>query len=278
MVNRPVSILGCGWLGLPLAKSLVRSGCCVRGSTTTEDKIPILQKEGIEPFLLKCLPELSGDRLEMFFKSEVLVITLPFRRDFQDPKVYLEQIRSIITQTAGSSVRFVIFTSSTSVYPANNAMAIEDNPTLPDNPRSHVLLEAEALLKDNHHFDTTVVRFAGMYDSGERKLGRFLSNRRELESGLNPVNLIHRDDCVLILEEIIRKNVRNEIFNACSDGHPARKDLYSKIALTRGFPPPVFSAEDAPHGKLVSNDKLKTRLDYRFRHPDPITCVERCDE
>lgn len=276
-MNQTISILGCGWLGLPLAKSLVESGCRVRGSTTTENKISILQEAGIEPFLLKCLPKFSGDRLEMFFKSETLVITLPFRRDFKDPKVYLEQIRSIITQAVRSSVRFVIFTSSTSVY-SNNGTVVEKDQVLPDNPRSRTLFEAEALLKDNRHFDTTIIRFAGMYDSGERKLGRSLSSRRELESGPHPVNLIHRDDCVLILEEIIRKNVRNEIFNACSDGHPARKDLYSKIALKRGFPPPVFKTEYSPEGKIVSNDKLKTRLDYRFRHPDPIICVERCDE
>ena len=43
-----VSILGCGWLGLPLAKSLIEKGFSVNGSTTSVEKIPILESLGIQ--------------------------------------------------------------------------------------------------------------------------------------------------------------------------------------------------------------------------------------
>jgi 3-hydroxyisobutyrate dehydrogenase-like beta-hydroxyacid dehydrogenase len=54
-----ISILGCGWLGFPLGKYLVEKGHFVKGSTTSESKIALLSKVGIEPFLLKFSPQIE---------------------------------------------------------------------------------------------------------------------------------------------------------------------------------------------------------------------------
>ena len=40
-----VSVLGCGWLGKPLAISLLDEGYSVKGSTTSEDKLELLEDE-----------------------------------------------------------------------------------------------------------------------------------------------------------------------------------------------------------------------------------------
>ena len=45
-----ISILGCGWLGLPLGEHLVREGQAVRGSTTTPARLSELAARDIEPF------------------------------------------------------------------------------------------------------------------------------------------------------------------------------------------------------------------------------------
>lgn len=47
-----ISILGCGWLGFPLAKALVEKGFLVNGSTTTVAKMAGLENQGIVPFLV----------------------------------------------------------------------------------------------------------------------------------------------------------------------------------------------------------------------------------
>ncbi|NNK29869.1 MAG: SDR family NAD(P)-dependent oxidoreductase, partial [Flavobacteriaceae bacterium] len=47
-----MAVIGCGWLGLPLAKLLVKKGYSVRGTTTTNSKIPLLETAGIEPYLI----------------------------------------------------------------------------------------------------------------------------------------------------------------------------------------------------------------------------------
>ena len=50
MSQNKIGIIGCGWLGLPLAKMFVSNNYKVKGSTTSKEKIEILKKEGIEPF------------------------------------------------------------------------------------------------------------------------------------------------------------------------------------------------------------------------------------
>lgn len=66
-----VSVLGCGWLGLPLAKALCVEGYRVKGSTTDLQKIPVLQKAGIFSFSLTVAERIQGSDVSGF-----LIVTL----------------------------------------------------------------------------------------------------------------------------------------------------------------------------------------------------------
>ena len=48
---KTISLLGCGWLGLPLAKQLIEKGYTVKGTTTTEDRMSVLECAGVVPYL-----------------------------------------------------------------------------------------------------------------------------------------------------------------------------------------------------------------------------------
>ena len=52
-MNSNIGILGCGWLGLPLASTMVKNKYSVHGSTTSQDKIEALKEKGITPYLIK---------------------------------------------------------------------------------------------------------------------------------------------------------------------------------------------------------------------------------
>ena len=57
-----ISILGCGWLGFPLAKALLSKGFSVKGSTTSIEKLAVLENVGIVPFLIALSEnEITGD-------------------------------------------------------------------------------------------------------------------------------------------------------------------------------------------------------------------------
>lgn len=270
MLKPSLSILGCGWLGLPLGKRMKSEGYEVKGATTQETKRLLLEDSGIEPFLIKCSPNVAGERLNQFFNSKILFLTIPFKRDLKDPFFYYDQIQSVISSVESSSINFIIFTSSTAVYPSDSEVVSESDQIIPDNPRSEVLLKIEQSLMENKKFDSTIIRFAGLY-GGTRQLGQYLNTVRTPDrNGLSPVNLIHLDDCIEIVYKIINNNIKGEIFNAVSDEHPTRQELYTRKALELGLVPPVFHRESHETRKIVDNKKLKRALKYQFIHPDPL--------
>ncbi len=70
---RQISILGCGWLGLPLAKSLIEKRFSVKGSTTSEAKIVLLKNVGIAPFQIALFEnKIEGDMTAFLENSEIL--------------------------------------------------------------------------------------------------------------------------------------------------------------------------------------------------------------
>jgi nucleoside-diphosphate-sugar epimerase len=268
-MKKTISILGCGWLGFPLAVELIKQKYIVKGSTTTKEKLSLFKATGIEPFYINISDKVHAANASNFFQSQVLVITLPFRKDLPHPKVYKDQVDSIIEYVETSQIDFVIFTSSTSIYPKDLKEAKEDTFFIPDNERSKQLFDIEQSLLKNKNFKSTIIRFAGLYGAS-RQVGRFLSSKGPLSGAREPVNLIHLDDCVQILMAIIEKDIRGEIFNAVSDEHPTREELYTRAAKKQGWPLPVFNSEDRGQEKIVSNEKLKAFLNYRFKYPNPI--------
>jgi nucleoside-diphosphate-sugar epimerase len=107
---------------------------------------------------------------------------------------------------------------------------------------------------------------------GTRKIGAFLAGKKELSGGESPVNLIHQDDAVGILQKIIeqREKVGGEIFNGCCDVHPTKKVLYTAAAKKMDLAVPQFIEEKNSVKKIVVNEKVKKVLGYEFLHPDPL--------
>jgi len=282
MIDSDVSILGCGWLGRPLAQHLVAQKVHVRGSTTTPEKVGALRDDGIEPYLLTLGPELAGENVSAFFASPVLVLNVPPSRTADDAEAhYRRQIDAVREAAADGAVEWILFASSTGVYPNVERTVTEaDQPpgrpeALPGTRRStgRAALAAEERLMRDSSFATTIVRFGGLY-GGDRHPGRFLAGRSDIGRPEAPVNLIHQDDCVALLATLLDQNVREEVFNACADAHPTRQALYTRAAEALGLAPPTFDESDTTTGKRVDNQKVKDRCGYQFRHPDPVADLE----
>jgi nucleoside-diphosphate-sugar epimerase len=270
-----VSILGCGWLGFPLAEALHKQGFQIKASTTHPEKVFEFRNRGFVPYLIECCPQVAGEGCEDFFQSPCLVITLPYKRSFADPAFYFDQIRSVVDRIhAAASNVFVIFISSTAVYPQDLKDAREDAVFVPENRRAEILLIIENFLLKEMPGKATILRLAGLY-GGDRRIGKFLSGQSMLPDAEQPVNLVHRDDGIAVICRVILLNARGEIFNVCGDGHPSRRVLYTTAARQMGLPPPVFQENiSGKRYKVVSNQKLKDRLGVIFRYPDPLAYVQ----
>ena len=110
---KTISVLGCGKLGFPLALDLLNEGYDVKGSTTTVSKIDRLKQSGISSYFIIIEDFIESD----FFNSDILVLTLPFKKSFSDPNGYKNQIKIVCDYVSNSSIKHIIFTSSSSVYP-----------------------------------------------------------------------------------------------------------------------------------------------------------------
>ncbi|MEX2585985.1 MAG: SDR family oxidoreductase [Balneolaceae bacterium] len=267
-----LSILGCGWLGLPLATKLAAEGTTVRGSTTNHSKLTELNERGIDPFLINVNDQLRCEEHPDFWESELLIINIPPGRSRRDVRSrHPREVDAIRQCVESGSIRRVLFVSSTSVYHKFGGVKTEEDagrePATSES--GEALLEAEATLRAAEAFDTTILRLGGLYGYN-RHPAKNLSGRKNLSGGERPVNLIHRDDAISILLKLIHSDIRNDTFNAVSDGHPTRKEFYCEMARALGVEEPQFTPEkESASYKIISNEKLKRKLSYEFLYPHP---------
>ena len=267
---KQISILGCGWLGFPLAKSLLQNGFSVNGSTTTLEKMAILENAGINAFQIALSEEeIVGEMFNFLSKSEVLIIDIPPKLRGNSNENFVAKIQNLIPFIEKSTVEKVIFVSSTSVYSDAISMDLITEETIPnpDTESGKQLLEAEKLLQNNSNFTTTVIRFGGLIGENRHPI-KFLAGRENLENPEAPINLIHQLDCIGILEGILEKNCFGETFNAVAPFHPSRKVYYSKKAMELDLPLPKFDESKPSVGKIISSEKVMTVLGYEFQKPE----------
>ena len=276
-----ISILGCGWLGFPLAKALLNKGFHINGSTTTVEKLDVLKNEGINPFLIDVPLSIDKENhgVESFLAamipflegSETLIIDIPpkLRGDSAaaNEKTFVKKIATLIPFIEQSTVKNVLFVSSTSVYGEGQLTVTELTLAQPDTESGKQLVEAEQLLQNSTNFKTTLVRFGGLIGA-DRQPGKYLAGRENLENPDAPVNLIHQEDCIGIILKIIETNSWNETFNAVSPFHPSREHYYTEKAAELNLALPKFDHSKPSSGKLIENDKVINLLKYTFTRPN----------
>jgi len=269
-----VAVLGCGWLGLPLARALVAAGHPVHGSTTTPGQLLTLRDVGIRPYLLRLAPTLSAtdaDTLQAMLQGvEILILNVPPTRGAGSQEAYPGVVRLVAEAAESAGVRHVLLVSSTGVYPDEprlmyepDAQATQDAPT--------PLLQAEAPFQHANH---TVVRLAGLMGPG-RPPGRFLAGRTGVAHGEAPVNMIHLHDCVGLLTGVLEQQLWGYTFNASAASHPTRRTFYTAAATRLHLQPPTFQ-EETTGGKQIDSSLIRRLTGYQFRHDDVVAALEFC--
>lgn len=260
-----ISILGCGWLGLPLAKSLLSKGFSVKGSTTSLDKISLLQNTGMEAFQIALSKnKISGEIDSFLSNSEILIIDIPPKLRGNTAENFVAKIELLIPFIEKAKVEKLLFVSSTSVYSDDNSTITEETKPQPDSESGRQLFTTENLLQSNPNFKTTIIRFGGLIGEDRHPI-RLLAGRQNLENPDAPINLIHLTDCIGIIEKVIDKDFFGEIFNAVAPFHPKRKEYYTKKALGLNLPLPLFDKSKPSVGKVISSEKVMTLLEYPFQ-------------
>ncbi|MFI8418254.1 SDR family oxidoreductase [Serratia sp. NPDC078593] len=267
---KKVAIVGLGWLGMPLAMSLMNHGFEVVGTKTTSDGVEAARMSGIECYQLELTPELicDPDDLEVLLQVDALVVTLPARRTVAGSENYFNAVRILIDSAMANNVPRIIFTSSTSVYGDYPGMLDEDSPIKPVTASGRVLAELERWLHELPNTSVDILRLAGLVGA-ERHPGRFLAGKVDVKGGSLGVNLVHQDDVIAAIQRLLQQSKGGHVYNLCAPHHPIKREFYPALAEQLQLTPPQFAEEAEEEGRLVDGSRICKELGFAYQYPDP---------
>lgn len=280
-------IVGCGFLGWPLALEWVKQARSAKSSASAPSVFAMTRSQtraqeftaaGLQPIVADIT---NADRLKRALAALPVMDTVVFavgmdRSQYSDIyDVYVQGLRRFI-DSYPHKIKHLIYVSSTGVYgDFGGDWVVEDSPTLPAREGGKACLMAEALLAESTD-NWTVLRMAGLYGGARVPTKTLIENRDWAK--LSPhgfLNLIHQTDAVAAIAKTADIKPMQEII-LCSDGNPPlRKEYYQHIAdqfKTGTIPWPAQTEVDpksrSANSKRIGNDKMLRLLDLELKHPD----------
>jgi len=268
MKKSNISIIGLGWLGLPLYHYLSRLGFVCAGSTTSVEKKEQLQAESVSAFQVQLKEQRVNGEIELCLKdSEILILNTPPGLRRNPDSNYVAKIEQLLPFIEASSIEKVLYISSTSVFKDEAHFPVITNSTKPNsNSKAGIQIrEVEELLLNNTNFETTILRFAGLVDE-KRHPATMMSRRDSVRNPEAPVNLIHREDCIGMISEIINQNKWGDTFNASYPKHETKQAYYNSVCDELKLKHPNFDVTNISKGKLIDGEETANRLNYTYNY------------
>jgi nucleoside-diphosphate-sugar epimerase len=270
-------IVGCGYLGLRVAKQWLEAGQAVVGITRSPARADELKQQGVEgvvaditrPQTLKVLPEVET----VLFAVGYDAASGRSRREY-----YVSGLQAVIKALSPKTERFILI-SSTAVYGQNKGEWVdEDSPCQPKTESGWALLEAENVLAASRfgHY-AVILRLAGLYGPGRllRRAKDLLAGNLIMAEKERYLNLIHVDDAaaIVIAAETHAKPPRAYIV---ADGHPVKHcDYITYLAILLNIANPQFQEpmtwpndkNRRSTNKRLSNARMQRELGIQLKYP-----------
>lgn len=250
-----ITIIGCGWLGLPLLKSLLQDGHTVWGTSRSDATLEAIAEAGGKGFRVNLPQNFFG---AVFGGQDLLIVTLPPGGRRLGPEAtddYLAKLHPLASLLGGEGAPHVIYTSSTGVYGAAAGAVDEQRAVSPATHSGRAVVAAEKWLGGQTD-RLTILRLAGLIGPG-RHPGNFYGGRdRPVPAADAPVNLVHLNDVIGAVKTIIAAGLPAGVFNVCAAAHPAKGDFYAAAAAALGKS--VAGVEEGgKDGKIISSHPLR---------------------
>lgn len=264
-MSNNVVICGYGWLGRYLAASLLPTST-LTATTRSDEKLQALKRKGIQGIRFSLGEE--SHTLMQALKGATLILNIPPGRRNTQLDDFTRHMKKLIDDSKVAGVAKVVFISTTSVY--GDAVSREVKETSPVMPET---ASAKAHVDIEHHIEATIehyqiLRLAGLVGPDRHPVNSL--SGKSLEAGNKQVNLVHIEDVVTALVNIIEGACSNTTLHLCSNSHPKRGEYYHEAAIAKQLPPPVFSdTEQPPTGKTINATDSWTALGVVPRFADP---------
>ncbi len=259
---KTIAIVGCGWLGLPLAEKLINHGYKIIGTTTSKDKLNNLIAKGIDAHIL----DLDKRDYETSFLNacDIIFLNIPPGLRSNPSGSFIIKLERFLKKLHPTNIKKAVYINSTAVYPSSGIYN-ETTSFIPDSDKGKELLESEKLICDSFQ-TTTVIRLGGLFGPN-RHPSRFVRSAKQLESNSN-ANLIHLEDAVNLSFTAIINNEVN-IINGVHPHHPDKYSFYKKAYESEGkdFPYPTpdkFTERIIERIASVTAFNFKNELLYHY--------------
>lgn len=264
-----LAILGCGYVGTALAKSLQGSGRVITTTTTRADRLPDLatvsdrplQVQGNDPAGLKML--LTG-------QTTLLVSVAAQGKDYRSSYLATAQtLGEVIPEFP--QLQQVIYTSSYSVYGDQGGQWVDEATAVqPGTANTQILAETEEIFLNLPVPKVCVLRLGGIYGPG-RELERIFSRaagKTRPGAGLEWSNWIHLTDIVGAIA-FAQAHQLGGIYNVIQDEILPLRDLIAQVCDRHHLAPVQWDSSQGSDRKTnvrCRNQKLKA-AGYTFKHP-----------
>lgn len=276
-----VCILGCGYVGLELARQL-QPRHEVIGVRRSEAGLAAVEATGATAVRADVT---ETDSLADVPDADALVFAASSGGRGADAarEVYVDGLRTVIRAFGGreNPPERLIYTSSTGVYGDHDGGWVDEGTPLdPTTEKTRVLVEAERVAREvaaDHGIRGQVARFAGLYGPDRYRLERYLDG--PVTAGY--LNMIHRNDAAGAVGFMLERDPGDEVLLVVDD-EPVDKHVFADWLADEcevDRPPKRSKAErlDDPGlseaarrriltSKRCSNERLRER-DYEFRYP-----------
>ncbi len=282
MIDVRVAILGCGYVGLELARQLHPDHAVV-GVRRSDEGLAAVDATGAEAVRAD-LTDPGDLRSVRDVDAVVFAASSGGRGADAARRIYVEGLRTVVEAFAGRDdpPERLVYTSSTGVYGDHGGDWVDERtPIEPTTEKTRVLAEAERVAREeapDRGIRGSVVRFAGLYGPDRYRLQRYLEG--PVTEGY--LNMVHRDDAAGIVRVALDGPAADEEVLLAVDDEPVDRWAFADwLADECGVERPPkrtvderLANDDLPErarrrlrtSKRCSNDRVR-ELGYAFQYP-----------
>ncbi len=277
---RRLLIIGCGDIGLRLAKAL-RGRWRIYALTHSHDRVSILRAEGVMP--------VSGDldHPETLVRiaglaQDVVHLAPPPGSGTRDTRT-INLIRALAK--GGSLPQRLVYISTSGVYGDCGGDVIDETRrALPSSDRARRRLDAERQMRAwgaETGVQVSILRVPGIYSAARLPIARLKAGTPALSPARDPyTNHIHADDLARTVLAALSRGRGGRAYNASDDCWMKMGEYFDMVANQFDLPrPPRVSWEVAQtqlsenqlsfmrESRRLANGRLKKELRVRLRYP-----------
>jgi len=248
MADETVTIVGCGYVGVRLARLCLQSGLDVHAVVRSESARRALEAKGI--------------------RASVQDLDEPFEPGLASNGLY------------------IVYLSTTAVYgDRGGSVVTEASEPRPSSGRGRRRLDAENRVR---RFGATrgtrvrILRVPGIYGPGRLPLARIAAGEPvPAPSETGPGNRIHVEDLAAVCLAALRYDGASEVFNVGDGVYASMGEYFLRVARIAGLePPPQLSLSDLlervspamrgflTESRLVDVSRMRDELDFSPRYSD----------